>query len=260
MENTVKTITYKGSPGWRIKTDVGKPYEFDRGASYCINENNGLMLGTPYALRSDEKIFHPDLAQGDPPMKLRLVFPVLAAVVLAFTASNAYAYMRWDPTTGATAVPVYTLGQSLTNIESQACGDKGFPTDFASLTSCFAFNNLTNSPVSSFGFSFTASSNGMLTCQQLMEKGSTPAFGESNCPLNMVAGDPVNILLSGIPAWADDTDLIIGFSFDVPMGSGTPDPVPEPGELGMFGLGLLVIGVGYGWDKRHRGWKNKSAG
>jgi hypothetical protein len=26
--------------------------------------------------------------------------------------------------------------------------------------------------------------------------------------------------------------------------------VPEPGELGLFGLGLLMLGVGYGWRRR----------
>jgi hypothetical protein len=28
--------------------------------------------------------------------------------------------------------------------------------------------------------------------------------------------------------------------------------VPEPGALGMFGLGLLVLGVGFGWQKRRQ--------
>jgi hypothetical protein len=28
--------------------------------------------------------------------------------------------------------------------------------------------------------------------------------------------------------------------------------VPEPGALGMFGLGLLLLGVGYGWQQRRQ--------
>jgi hypothetical protein len=31
---------------------------------------------------------------------------------------------------------------------------------------------------------------------------------------------------------------------------GTPTPIPEPGILGMFGLGLLIVGAGYGLRRR----------
>lgn len=44
------------------------------------------------------------------------------------------------------------------------------------------------------------------------------------------------------------------FSTDGGFGpTGVTVGVPEPGELGLFGLGLLAIGVGYGWKKRRQG-------
>ena len=35
--------------------------------------------------------------------------------------------------------------------------------------------------------------------------------------------------------------------------------VPEPGELGLFGLGLLAIGAGYGWGKRRQSRRTHTA-
>jgi hypothetical protein len=40
---------------------------------------------------------------------------------------------------------------------------------------------------------------------------------------------------------------------------GTSVSVPEPGDLGLFGLGLLAIGVGYGWKKRRENRRGRSA-
>ncbi|HEX7325241.1 MAG TPA: PEP-CTERM sorting domain-containing protein, partial [Rhodanobacteraceae bacterium] len=39
-------------------------------------------------------------------------------------------------------------------------------------------------------------------------------------------------------------------TFDPVSGGGSSTPVPEPGILGMFGLGLLALGVGYGLRRR----------
>ncbi|MEO6925135.1 MAG: PEP-CTERM sorting domain-containing protein [Rhodanobacter sp.] len=47
------------------------------------------------------------------------------------------------------------------------------------------------------------------------------------------------------------------FRSDSPFGpTGVTVGVPEPGELGLFGLGLLGIGVGYGWKKRRESRRN----
>ncbi|MGH8280452.1 MAG: PEP-CTERM sorting domain-containing protein [Gammaproteobacteria bacterium] len=201
-------------------------------------------------------------------MKLNLVFPVLAAVALAFTASSANAIvMHWDPTTGIVSPVALTKPGQSVQATSQSCTALGFPSDFVLLTSCFAFDNyITTSAspnglaVSAFSFSFTASTSGSLSCVFIGGDTDTSLTG-SNCstePLTVTEGKPVTIDLSGGNPLGYLNDLVIGFDFDVPTAYGTPAPVPEPGDLGMFGLGLLVIGVGYGWDKRRRERHNKS--
>ncbi len=77
------------------------------------------------------------------------------------------------------------------------------------------------------------------------------------CPSGpLQAGDMVTASFSvspGLPV-GEVAYLFVDFSNNPGTGSLTVDAsVPEPGELGLFGLGLLAIGVGYGWQKRRRG-------
>lgn len=62
--------------------------------------------------------------------------------------------------------------------------------------------------------------------------------------------DPIGVLFSGTAMSVDFGGTANYVAFDnVTLGSDIPGGVPEPGALGMFGLGLLLIG-GVAWRKR----------
>lgn len=75
---------------------------------------------------------------------------------------------------------------------------------------------------------------------------------------NTKADQPYALLWnkSGGPlsVWFDATGKGGGLSHYISFGSGTttgtPTPVPEPGIFGMFGVGLLLVGAGYGLRRR----------
>ena len=79
------------------------------------------------------------------------------------------------------------------------------------------------------------------------------------CPQGPLhAGDTISSsfasALPGVPV-GDLAYLFVDFGNnpgDAVVTVSGPTTVPEPGELGLFGLGLLAIGVGYGWEKRRR--------
>jgi hypothetical protein len=54
--------------------------------------------------------------------------------------------------------------------------------------------------------------------------------------------------------------LFVDFTNNPGTSSVTADiSVPEPGVLGLFGVGLLAIGVGYSWRKGRQGRGNPEA-
>jgi|GEM_PF-857853 len=64
----------------------------------------------------------------------------------------------------------------------------------------------------------------------------------------------------GVPG-TNEFFLLTDFSFaDNPLGPASVTVgVPEPGVLGLFGLGLLGIGMGYGWQRRRRTFRGNEA-
>lgn len=59
-----------------------------------------------------------------------------------------------------------------------------------------------------------------------------------------------NLSGGSLDLFFDATGQAGGLSHYITFGAGSGTPVPEPGVLGMFGLGLLVLGAGYGLRRR----------
>ncbi|MGH8145770.1 MAG: PEP-CTERM sorting domain-containing protein [Rhodanobacteraceae bacterium] len=123
---------------------------------------------------------------------------------------------------------------------------------------CLYLDNVTGGPLSTFTFQFSAPGGGSLDGTNELSCSSRPAgFASDNCPDNASfnAGDPLN--LTFFAPIANNTNFYLITDFN-----NQPDPasvtaaVPEPGELGLFGLGLLVLGVGYGWQRRRQRLQN----
>jgi hypothetical protein len=123
---------------------------------------------------------------------------------------------------------------------------------------CLSLVNWTGAPLSTFTFEFSAPSGGSLDGTNALSCSSRPAgFASDNCQDGMLvnANDPLDLtFFATIP---NNTSFYLITDFN-----NQPDPasitasVPEPGELGLFGLGLLVLGMGYGWQQRHQRVQN----
>lgn len=117
---------------------------------------------------------------------------------------------------------------------------------------------LPQAPLTGFNFTFvvpTAGNTddyGFVSCDGVPGNVVTSSFCPSG-PLH--AGDLVTASFSaspGVPV-RELAYLFVDFSNNPGTSSMTADvSVPEPGVLGLFGLGLLAVGVGYGWQKRHQ--------
>lgn len=117
------------------------------------------------------------------------------------------------------------------------------------MTWCLWMNNVTQHSVSKFTFEFYVPSNGgdALQC-------SSQGFyvATDDCPSSVPPdGSLMNVSFFTTPAIPNNTDFYLFTDFGVTPGTAKVTlSVPEPGQLGLFGLGLLALGLGYGWRKR----------
>ena len=80
-----------------------------------------------------------------------------------------------------------------------------------------------------------------------------PGFATDNCKdgATVTAGELLDV--SFFASLPNNTNFYLITDFvNQPGPAIVTVSVPEPGELGLFGLGLLVLGVGYGWQRRRK--------
>lgn len=125
---------------------------------------------------------------------------------------------------------------------------------------CVILRNETQpqTPLTGFNFTFVVPTAGNADDYGFVFCDGAPAnvVASSFCPSGAVqAGDLITASFSaspGVPA-GELAYLFVDFSNNPGTSSVTADvSVPEPGVLGLFGLGLLAVGAGYGWQKRRQ--------
>lgn len=202
----------------------------------------------------------------------------LVGLLIFGMSGNAMATIRFhldnppSTPTGNTQAGIYTigpsglvLGQPGTVAPVDCSNYAGLPSDLAGSVSCFGFNNVSGAAITSFKFTFSFTPD---EGTQLGLTGQTLSCGVDNylttfrCPSGELQPDTLyTMLFGGMPPIPDNTDFYFGS--DVSLGNlpfaATPNPVPEPPDLGLFGLGLLGIGIAMGWRRRQQRCRSVTA-
>jgi hypothetical protein len=138
--------------------------------------------------------------------------------------------------------------------------------DIDSFNWCIIFNNLSGDFLTSLNFTFTVPTQGDNDDYSFVFCDAVPSSVSSTfCPEGPVqAGDIITATFSADPGVPTGEDAYLFVDFENNPGdvnaTFASTSVPEPGELGLFGLGLLAIGVGYGWEKRRQSRRIHTAG
>lgn len=142
------------------------------------------------------------------------------------------------------------------------------PTDLDGFTYCIILVNFTKpkAPLTGFNFTFEVPNAGPNDDYSQVQCTGIPGNVSSTfCPpAPLIAGASVTASFSahpGVPV-AEVAYLFVDFANqpgDASVTFSGPVSVPEPGELGLFGLGLLAIGLGYGWEKRRKSCRTGDA-
>lgn len=203
----------------------------------------------------------------------RYLILAAAAVVLAMTAPAAFATrVIFDPPASGIGPPAGTdctlSGGNLNNYTPCNVNQINMPYDVAfvdcstlsglnppAIGWCLFMTNVTGRTLSSFRFQFTVPAGGSYDESNLLECSSQGITGpiSDNCPDGATVAPGDSLDLSFFTLIGNNTNFYLITDF-----KNQPDPavvtvsVPEPGELGLFGLGLLMVGVGYGWRRRRQ--------
>lgn len=116
---------------------------------------------------------------------------------------------------------------------------------------CLYMTNVTGRSLTTFRFQFTVPGDS-LDGSNVLHCGSQPAgFATDNCQdgATVATGDPLDLTFFASLPNNKNFYLITDF-VDQPGPAIVTVSVPEPGELGLFGLGLLMLGMGYAWRRR----------
>ena len=130
--------------------------------------------------------------------------------------------------------------------------------DISDFKWCIVFNNSSRAPLTSFNFTFTVPTQGPNDIYSFIFCDGFPSsVTNSFCPAApLQAGEIISTSFTASPGVPNGQAAYLFVDFDNNPDTTTatfaPVSVPEPGELGLFGLGLLGIGLGYGWKKRRQ--------
>lgn len=121
---------------------------------------------------------------------------------------------------------------------------------------CLFMTNVTGDSLSKFTFGFAVPGGGSYDNSNLLACASSPpGFASNNCPdgERLTTGQLLD--LSFFAQLSNNINFYLITDFKQQPAAATLtvyESVPEPGELGLFGLGLLALGVAYSSQKRHR--------
>lgn len=125
-------------------------------------------------------------------------------------------------------------------------------TDASGFTYCLWMNNVTGHSASKFTFQFIVPSGGSQSGDELDCASIPTDFATDNCPESLP--DPGSLFTvsffthSPLP---NRTDFYLFTDFvNSPGAANVTISAPEPAGLGLFGLGLLMLGIGYAWQRR----------
>lgn len=191
---------------------------------------------------------------------------LVAALVLSFAAASAFASdirIIFDPTpdpppVGATYTNIYSfdIGSPLP-VAWQSCSNAGIPS--FSVTppapiACLALNNVSGQSISELTIDFTVPAS--LAGQTVDCENADSFLTLNNCPNGtLTTGQQISITLFGGDPVPNNHDMYFGAD-----AAGLTDPsqfppvtvtaAPEPSTLMLLPIGLLILGLGYGWKRR----------
>ncbi len=130
--------------------------------------------------------------------------------------------------------------------------------DISGFNWCIVFTNLSGAPLTDLHFTFTVPTQGTNDDYSFIFCDGFPtSVTNTFCPqAPLQVGDIISASFSASPGVPNGQAAYLFVDFENNPGTTaatfTPVSVPEPGALGLFGLGLLAVGVGYGWEKRRQ--------
>ena len=195
----------------------------------------------------------------------RYLILALAALGLALAAPSAFAtHVIFDPpmdpppppvvcTAFETNCNIYELGQAY-QMDFMPCSQPPMPGQAAGSSAynwCLWFNNVSGHGGTKFTFSFVPNGGSLVDPDQVDCSSSPSDLATSNCPSTLPTSGPLTVTFFTHSPLQNNFYIYTDFAKQ-PGPATVTVSVPEPGALGMFGLGLLVLGVGFGWQKRRQ--------